>query len=168
MKKKINCKLFLFLKILDLLKKTDNLFKMKKNFDFPSFTNENVSNFMKFVEGEDNIKIVSSKLDNNLKDIQLSRKMGEKKEEIFFMSDSKRKNLRRGSSVYQLKNLDFVIARKGLQKFFSLEYNAINTIEVEEKNKSMVQNIIFKEIRQAFEDKYEVLNFFFIKIKVYL
>ena len=161
---------------------------MKKIFDFPSFTNENVSNFMKFIQENMNIKIISSEVDENLIDISLSRGQNE---ENFFMSDSNRKNLRRGNSVYQLENFDIVIARKGLQKFFSLEYHTLNAnananeyeeaekkrsekfvkrnpIEVRRKIKksdNSIQNLIFKDVQQAFEDKHEVYNSFFCKNK---
>ena len=147
--------------------------KYKINEPFPIFSNKQIQKFMEKIQKEKNIKIVSSEVEPNLLDVSLSIKLrGSKEDECYIENNDYRINIRRGMSVYLFNDI-YLIARKGLQKFFYLNYTALdpNAKEVPKsyekkrgkKNKkssndytNMIKNIIFQDITDAFEQTYQV------------
>ncbi len=136
--------------------------------NLPCFTKNDLTNYMKFIHNDPNIKIVYCDLDENLMDISLSRKLrGGKEDEFYIENDYHRKNVRRGNSVYKLAENSYTIARKGLQKFFYLEYHHLdeNAIIITRKKnqkktqKKEIKQIIFDDIDQVFLEGNRVSQF---------
>lgn len=130
----------------------------------PSFTNNNLRDFLEIIKNDSRIRISNCQFEKNLSDISLSTKLRGAKEDAFYVDkDYYRINIRRGSSFFYINNHP-IIARKGLQKFFYLKLTHLVEItpniihgETKKKNdKSKIRTIIMKPLIEAFNSKFEV------------
>lgn len=115
----------------------------------------------KKMEKDSKLKIIKNDFDPNLIDVKL-RCFNEEK--FYSENDDYRKNIRRGNSFYQISEKKFIVARKGLEKFFYLQIFHLKENLLPPKSKiakivGLTKNIIFNPIFEAFANK-ENVNFF--------